>query len=139
MVDEAVRGGGSDPAVNENERRQRELVDSIRMRAAHVAQIVAKGREPFLDPANWVDRSAARNEVVEMSEAAGVLPTAFRERNPKVPWDRLVNLRRRMVHYLSPGLEPVEDAELWRFISEDALRIERELRRPIHLRDSRRR
>lgn len=117
--------------MNEEEHRQRELVDAIRVAAGHLVEVVGKGRASFIAPSNWSDRAAARNEIETLSEAAKKLGEPFHKNNPGIPWEALKTLRKRMVHYLDADTRPVGDVELWKFIAEDIPVYERKLRRPV--------
>ncbi len=131
MVREALRGLRGGAALNPEERRQRELVDALRVATGHLSQIAAKGRAAFTDRSNWSDRAAATHEVVVLAEAAKKLGEPFHKNNEGIPWEALKKLRGRIVHYLDADARPVGDEELWKFIAEDVPRIDRRLRRPV--------
>ena len=78
--------------MNEKEERERILVENFRNAADHIAEKVRLGRESFLSPSNWSDRSAVRDQITALREAAKKLGEGFHQRNPGVPWKDIQSL-----------------------------------------------
>lgn len=122
--------------MNAKEERERLLVETIRIAADHIAEKVRRGRENFLTPSNWSDRSAVRDQITALREAAKKLGGGFHQRNPGVPWKDIQSLRKRIVHVYDEDVVPLTDSELWVFAERDVPRLRRKLERPVHSRES---
>ena len=118
--------------MNEKEERERILVENIRNAANHIAEKVRLGRENFLAPPNWSDRSAVRDQITALREAAKKLGEGFHQRNPAVPWKDIQSLRKRIVHVYDADVVPLTDSELWVFAERDVPGIRRKLERPVY-------
>jgi len=112
--------------VKEGQQRDRYLVDQMLTHAEVIAVNVRKGRDVFeTDPTT---RYAAEHAAELFAEAAEKIGRAFKNANPAIPWDRLRELRRLVVHPCDPGADPTHVEQTWRFARDDVPTISRKLR-----------
>lgn len=99
------------------------LIADMLERIERIRRFVAGlGHEAFLRDQKTIDSVVRNLEVI--GEAASRLPKEFRDRNPAVPWRRIVGLRHRIVHeYFDVDLELV-----WEIVQSELPALERQLR-----------
>ncbi len=119
------------------ERRDRFLADEINAHLRVISRIVRRGKARFSSPEGEESRYAARQAVKLIAEAAEKLSGAFERANAKVPWERFRPFRRRTAHPDDLGAGSVEIDEVWRFMVNEAPRLQRALTRPVFPPDAR--
>jgi uncharacterized protein with HEPN domain len=91
-----------------------------------VAVNVRKGRDAF--ETDTTTRYAVEHATELFAEAAEKLGRAFKSANPRIPWDRLRELRRGLAHPYDAGADRTRIEQTWRFAREDLPAIVRRLR-----------
>ena len=66
------------------------------------------------DPDIPIARLAVERALEIVGEAARQLPASFREEHPEIPWRDIIGMRNILAH----GYTSVEDAIIWRTVSE---------------------
>jgi uncharacterized protein with HEPN domain len=120
--------------VNDRERRDRFLVDQMLTHVDVIAINVRKGRDVF-----ETDRStqyAVEHAIELFAEAAEKVGRGLKTANPRIPWDRLRELRRAVAHPYDAGTDPTHIEQTWRFARDDAPAIARNLRRATFSKES---
>lgn len=92
-----------------------------------IAINVRKGRDALETDATT--RYAVEHATELFAEAAEKVSRPFKSENPKVPWDRLRELRRIVAHPYDTGVGSTSIEQLWLFARDDLPRIARTLRR----------
>ncbi len=111
------------------ENRDRFLVDEMLHHLGVLAAVVSGGRERFRGPEGVEARYAAEHAAELIAEAAPKTSRIFRSENPSLPISLLRGLRNVVAHRYDLGGQAVDTGELWRFASEVAPRLERDLRK----------
>lgn len=62
-----------------------------------------------------------------IGEAAGRLPSEFRDRHPGIPWADIIGMRHRLVH----GYEAVDYDIVWEALTVDLSPVARDLEAPL--------
>ena len=118
-----------------DEGQQRVLVDDIRNHARLIALQVRKGRDAFFDPTDPAVRDSVEHRLELSAEAAGKLPQAFKDANPRIPWSDLGELRGTFAHPDEEGTpSSVNHDRTWGFAIHDIPSIDRRLERPRFVR-----
>ncbi|MGA8710946.1 MAG: HepT-like ribonuclease domain-containing protein [Thermoplasmata archaeon] len=113
--------------MKDEKRRDQFLVSEMVAHSEVLATVVQKGRDSL--ESDRLDRYAAEHATELLAEAAEKVSHAFKKANPKVPWDRLRPLRREVAHPYDTGASGVVVERLWQFVTKDAPRISRQLRK----------
>lgn len=87
----------------------------------------ATGKGAFLEPG--LAQKATLLDLIHLTESAEKLSSSLKQRNPRIPWERLSRLRNNgLVHdYIEVDLEDV-----WSFVRDELPRIRRQLDRVAH-------
>lgn len=113
--------------MNPESSRDRFLVEEMR-RHLELVRVVAKAGRTRLE-SDVTSRYALEHAIELISEAAKHTSSAFQSANPEVPWGALRVARRVVAHPYDMGSEGVKVGRLWRFASEDAPKLSRQLRK----------
>jgi uncharacterized protein with HEPN domain len=110
--------------------RDRLKVTAMIQAAEEAKHDSAVGRETFLE--GGLTQKAVLLDLIHFTESAEKTSAALKERNPRIPWERLSALRNRgLVHeYASVDLEDV-----WDFVTAELPRIRRQLDRVVYPKD----
>ena len=99
--------------MKDNPRRDRFLVDEMLNHADVIGANVRKGRDVFETDATT--RYAVEHAAELFAEAAEKIGHQFKRANPRLPWDRLRELRRGRAHPSDARGDSVYIEQTWRF------------------------
>lgn len=95
--------------------RSAELLAGIRDLVQDAERIAGRGREAFFDPEDRTLRLAAQTILRDLQATAELLPQAFRDQHPDVPWDEL----QAMTNQLAEGDANADYLIVWNALERD--------------------
>ena len=112
--------------MKDSARRDRFLVDEMLSHAEVVAANVRKGRDVFETDATT--RYAVEHATELFAGAAEKIGNQLKSANPRLPWDRLRELRRGLAHPYDARGDSAYIEQTWRFAQAELPAIVRRLR-----------